>query len=99
MLTGQPDPVGAGSFAAAVAGIGMKDPRFFRQRNDRRLHRKQRLRLSSLQIGKGFLPGHAGGSWLQHQANTFPGFPVVEGIGRFSPHMEQQIPFSNAATL
>jgi len=59
-FTGQPDPIGPGAFAAAVADIGIKDPRFFRKMDLCLRYLEHILWRAALVIGEGFLAGHAG---------------------------------------
>ena len=61
---GEPDPVGAGGFAAAVADIGIEQPCLFGQTDCRFLHIKHLFRAASLIVGKGLRFGHAFGLWF-----------------------------------
>ena len=87
----QADPVGAGAFAAAVAGVGIEDPGLFRQLESDLHHVKDLAGVAGLKIGEGFLVGGEMGLGPHHQADGSVGFAIVEGKGLLAPHVEQQI--------
>ena len=96
-VTRKSDPVCAGGFAAAVAGIGRKETGRFRHCDGGFLHIEHFFRLASLIIGKGSLSGHALRLRFQHQTDGFSGLAVVERICGLTAHMEQQISLTDAA--
>jgi len=97
-FTGQPDPIGSGAFAAAVADIGIKDPRFFRKLDLCLRYLEHILWRTALVIGEGFLAGHALRLRLQDQAKRLSALPVKKRKGLFAAHMEQQVSFADAAS-
>ena len=93
----QANPVGACAFAAAFAGVRIKQPCLFRQGDGRILHVEHILRVTGLVVIKRLLPGHALGLWFQNQPDGRAGVAVVERKGLFAPHMKQQVAFADAA--
>ena len=94
----QTDPVRAGGFSAAIAGVRRKQPGFFRKPYGGFLYIKHLFRLASLVIGKGFLFGHTRRLGFHYQADRLARLPVEERIGRLTPHPEQQITLAHAAS-
>ena len=93
----QTNPVGSGTFSAALAGVGIEDPCLLRQLNRCFLHVEHILRLAALIVSEGFLTGHTQGLGLQHQTDGLVMLAVVEGECLLTPHMEQKVSLTHTA--